>query len=169
MSFKLFFFTTRYSGNWVHFVFSSYNLPSCVKPHIYSTPGRVNMIDFSQMQLRQVWVSRWQTSLIIRLNHFTSIIHIRVAELIKRCGSDSEVWNQACDEQPLEESQPDWPVAWGHVGSGRKWRGFPWATTPGRAGHPSPWHCRWRRWSWPACHRTTPACGAQPGGCHSLT
>lgn len=101
--------------------------------------------------------------------HFKSIIHTCIDAQLKKCGSDSEICNQASDEQPLRRIQLDWPVAWVRVVSGRRWRRFPSATTPGRAGHQSPWRCRWRRWSWPACHRTAPACDARPGGCHSLT
>lgn len=138
-------------------------MPSCGKAYIYSTLGSLIMIDFSQKQLWQVRVG-WKISVIIILSwHVTSITHTGDSELPECCISECR-WLTAAGR-----IQPHWPVAWGHVESGRRWRGFPWAMTPGRAEHPSPWRCRWRRWSWPACHRTTPAYGAPPGGCHSLT
>lgn len=61
------------------------------------------------------------------------------------------------------------PAAWARAANGRRWIGFPSAKTPSRAGRPSPWRCKWRRWNWPACRRTAPACGARPGGCRSRT
>lgn len=84
-------------------------------------------------------------------------------------GDDLQIWNQTRHERRLGGTELSWPAAWGRAVSGRRWKGFPWATTPGRAARPLPWRCRWRRWSWPASRRTAPACGARPGGCHSPT